>query len=159
MKSILGNSIFLALAFLLFTAGKCSKNKYEYTEGSVIEMVKTPCFGSCPEYSFKIRGNGEAVYNGKRFVELEGEHKRTFSADTVNYLFNTFVEADLWQYENEYFEQVTDLPTTYLSFIHEGKTKRIKMYYGYPEELENLANMLQELAFSKGWQGEMEGEK
>ncbi len=146
------NSILLALAFLLLTAEKCSKDKYQYTEESVIEMVKTPCFGSCPVYSFSIKGNGEATYNGKRFVELEGEHTRTFSPDTTNLLFNTFVEADLWQYENEYTEQVTDLPTTYLSFTHEGKNKRIKLYYGYPEELKNLTEKLQELAFSKGWE-------
>ena len=152
MKKSIQHGILLALAFLLLTAQKCNKDKYEYTENSVIEIVKTPCFGSCPEYSFRIKGNGEAAYNGKRFVELEGEHSRTFSADTVNYLFNTFVKADLWKYDNEYTEQVTDLPTTYLSFEHEGKSKKIKMYYGYPEELANLANMLQELAFSKGWE-------
>ena len=152
MKKGIQNTMLLGLAFLLLTAQKCSKDKYSFTETSVIEIVKTPCFGSCPEYSFKIKGNGEAVYKGKRAVELEGEHTRTFSADTVNYLFTTFVEANLWQYENEYTEQVADLPTTYLSFEHEGKAKRIKMHYGYPEGLEMLADKLQELAFSKGWQ-------
>ena len=152
MRQGIQNGILLALSFFLLTAQKCSKEKYEHTENSVIEIVKTPCFGSCPEYSFKIKGNGMAEYNGKRSVELEGTHVRTFPPDTANYVFNAFVDANLWQYKNEYTEQVTDLPTTYLSFTHEGKTKRIKMYYGYPEELENLANMLQELAFSKGWQ-------
>ena len=145
-------SILLVSATLLFTAGKCDKNKYEYTESSVIEIARTPCFGHCPAYNFSIKGNGEASYEGKHFVELEGKHSRTFPADTVNAIFNTFVEADLWQYKNEYVEEVTDLPTTYLSFSHNGKIKKIKMYYGYPKELDNLANKLQELAFSQGWQ-------
>ena len=141
----------LASAFLLFTAGKCGKNKYQFTEESVIEMSRTPCFGSCPAFDFSMKGNGEAAYEGKHFVELEGKHTRIFPPDTINYIFTTLVDADLWQYKNEYSEQVTDLPTTYLSFRHDGKTKRIKMYYGYPKELETLADMLQELAFSQGW--------
>ena len=159
MKRTIQHGLLLVLAFLLFSAEKCNKNKYEYSEASVIEIVKTPCYGKCPEYSFRIQGNGEAEFKGKRNVPLEGTHQRTFPVDTANYLFSTFVAADLWQYDNEYTEQVTDLPTTYLSFTHDGKTKKIKMYYGYPEELDNLAGMLQELAFSKGWEGEATGDK
>lgn len=151
MKKTISFSVLLASAFLLFTAAKCGKDKYQYTEESAIEIVRTPCFGSCPSYSFNIKGNGAAAFEGKQFVELEGKYARTFPPDTANYIFDTFIEANLWQYENEYTEQVTDLPTTYLSFKHAGKTKRIKLYYGFPEELETLADKLQELAFSPGW--------
>jgi hypothetical protein len=49
---------------------------------------------------------------------------------------------------------VTDLPTTYLTFEHEGKQKKIKLYYGYPEELGTIVEQLQEVALTKGW---MEG--
>lgn len=143
----------LLSTLLLFTAAKCGKEKYEYTEDSSIEIVKTPCFGSCPVYNFSIKGNGMADFNGRRFVELEGQYTRTFPADTTNYIFDTFVQADIFKFENEYTENVTDLPTTYLTFKHGGKTKKIKMYYGYPEELKALADSLQSLAFSKGWVG------
>lgn len=153
MKKTLSLSLALVSLLLVLTAAKCGKDKYEYTEESSIEIVKTPCFGSCPVYNFSILGNGQATYNGRRFVELEGQHSRLFPADTTNFIFDTFIEANLFQYENEYSENVTDLPTTYLTFRHEGKTKKIKLYYGYPEELKTLADKLQELAFSKGWTG------
>ncbi len=146
------NTILLLSAFLLFTAEKCSQEKYKYSEETQIEMSKTACFGKCPVYSITIKGNGEATYNGKRFVKVEGEQQRTFPADTINQLFNAFAEADLWQYKDEYTDDITDLPTTYLTFQHKGQQKRIKMYYGFPEKLEELTEMVEELALSEGWQ-------
>ena len=69
-------------------------------------------------------------------------------------VFSRLIEADLYQYEREYTDNVTDLPTTYLTFEHEGKQKKIKLYYGYPEELGTIVEQLQEVALTKGW---MEG--
>lgn len=151
MKRTLSLSLLLVSTLLVFTAAKCGKEKYEYSEESAIEIVKTACFGSCPVYNFSIQGNGVAKFNGRRFVDLEGQYSRVFPPDTTNFIFSTFVEANLDQYQSEYTENVTDLPTTYLTFRNEGKSKKIKMYYGYPEELKMLAAKLEELAFSSGW--------
>lgn len=145
----------LSCAFMLFTAQKCSKNKYDYTPETSIEMSKTGCFGQCPVYTFKLSGDGMASYNGRRFVELEGEHSRQYAADTTNAVFKQLVEMDLFQYQNEYTDNVTDLPTTYIVFTHEGRTKKMKLYYGFPEELDQMMTQLQEVAFAKGWDGEM----
>lgn len=138
------------MAFLLLTAQQCEPD-YKYTADTVVEISKTACFGKCPVYSFSLKGDGSATYDGKRFVDLEGQHKRTFSADTVNAVFEALIEADLYQYEDEYTDQVTDLPTTYLRIQHEGREKQIKLYYGYPKELEEIADRLQKLAFTGGW--------
>jgi hypothetical protein len=154
MKNLLIVSAALFAAFLLFTASKCGSAKYKYTEESSINMTKTGCFGTCPVYTFTISGNGEASYSGRQFVELEGQFNRLFPADTTNFIFDTFIKADLWQYENEYTDDVTDLPTTFLMFKHGGKTKQIRLYYGFPKELQDLTDKLQELAFSPGWPGE-----
>ncbi|MCI4648262.1 DUF6438 domain-containing protein [Phaeodactylibacter sp.] len=154
MKSPIRLTLMLASAFLLFTAQKCGSGKYEYEPTTSIEIAKTGCFGQCPTYVFSLKGDGSATFNGRRFVEPEGEHHRTYSADTTNMVFSRLIEADLYQYEREYTDNVTDLPTTYLTFEHEGKQKKIKLYYGYPEELGTIVEQLQEVALTKGW---MEG--
>lgn len=152
MKKILSKSVIIVLGFTLFVAGKCNKNSYDYTEDTSIEIVKTACFGSCPVYNFVIKGNGTSEYNGKRFVDMEGTHTRTFPADTTNMIFNRLMEADLWQYKNEYTDNVTDLPTTYLTFKHEGKQKKMKLYFGVPDALKEISKELETLAFTSGWQ-------
>jgi hypothetical protein len=142
----------MSLAFVLFTAGKCSKDKYEYTESTYVEMATTGCFGTCPVYLFSMKGNGMATFNGKMNIKPEGEHSRTFPADTTNAVFNRLLEADLYQYENEYSDDVTDLPTTYLTFSHEGKKKKIKMYYGVPKDLKAATEELKSFVLSADWQ-------
>ena len=155
MKSPIRLTLFLASAFMFFTAQKCGSGKYEFEPTTSVEIVKTGCFGQCPTYNFELKGDGSAVFNGRRFVEPEGQNYRSFSADTTNAIFTRLVEADLYQYEREYSDaNVTDLPTTSLTFEHEGKQKKIKLYYGSPKELEEIVEQLQEVAFSKGW---MEG--
>jgi hypothetical protein len=153
MNQLVRLSLFLASAFLLFTAQKCSE-KYRYTQDTMVEISKTACFGRCPVYTFTLYGDGTASFHGKRFVEPEGKHTRTYAADTVNAVFNELIKADLYQYEEEYTEEVTDLPTTYLSFQHEGKEKKIKMYFGFPDELKEIAARLEEVALSEGWKAE-----
>lgn len=153
MKQTVRASLYLAAAFLLFSAEKCNEG-YRYSDQTMVEMSKTACFGRCPVYTFTLHGDGSATFNGKRFVEPEGKHSRTFAADTVNTVFKELIQADLYQYEDEYTDQVTDLPTTYLTFKHDGKEKKIKLYYGFPKELEALAGRLHELAMTNGWKGE-----
>ena len=155
MKRLLIPSMLLFGSFLLFIAAKCGDKKYKYTEETSINMTKTACFGSCPVYTFSIKGNGQASYNGRQYVELEGQFDRVFPPDTTNFIFDTFIKANLEQYKDDYSEPVTDLPTTFLLFKHGGKSKQIRLYYGYPEELQALTDKLQELAFSKGWPGEV----
>lgn len=152
MKRIISYTALLGLTFLLFTAAKCNKEKYEYSAETKVEISKTPCFGRCPTYTFTLNGQGEATFNGRKFVELEGDYARVFPIDTTNAAFATLLTADLWQYENEYTAPVTDLPTTYLTFNHEGKSKKIKLYAKYPDELNVLVKSLEALAFSKGWE-------
>lgn len=144
--------LLIGIAFLLFTAGKCGKDKYEYTEATSVEIATTGCFGTCPVYKFSMNGSGMATFNGKMNVKPEGEHSRTFPADTTNAVFNRLIEADLWQYESEYTDEVSDLPTTYLTFSHEGKKKKIKMYYGVPEGLKAATDELKAFVLSADWQ-------
>lgn len=145
---------FALLVGLVFTSEKCEKKggSYQFSEATEIEMRTTACFGQCPVYTIKINGQGGASYLGKMFVEKEGRYTKRFSAGEVNSLIRSFEKADFWSFENEYSSNVTDLPTTFLIFKHEGQQKKIKMYYGYPDELKELADYVKTAAESSGWE-------
>ena len=127
----------LLISCFLFGNWQCT-DPFNYSLSSKIEMSKTPCFGACPEYSFVIDGKGNATYEGKKYVKLEGVHELNFHPETVNELFKAFEESNFWDFEDEYTDNIADLPTTYITFTHDGKSKKIKDYYNAPEKLKGL---------------------
>jgi len=140
--------LLLALAFLMVA---CDSKKYNAT--SSIKMKKDPCFGFCPVYIFTIDGTGSATFNGERNVDKEGNWTRTLSPEETSALFQAFGNAKFWDFEEEYTDSMTDLPTTWITFSHQGQTKTIKDYYGAPEALKNLEKMVEDIAESgEGWE-------
>ena len=144
--------LFLLLAFAFFIAA-CENDGYQYTGQDVIELEKDPCFGTCPVYQFKIDGKGNATFLGEKNVGKEGNWKRVFPPAETNELFQAFEQGDFWGFEDEYTAQVTDLPTTWVTFRMAGKEKKIKDYYGAPPALKELEKKAELLAESEeGWQ-------
>ena len=45
----------------------------------VITLERTACFGVCPVYKLTVYGDGRVVYEGKRFVRVEGTITRNIS--------------------------------------------------------------------------------
>ena len=143
----------LLLFFIPMNIKSCDGEKGEkYTApDALIEMSKTACFGKCPVYTISIDGKGNAVYTGKQNVDKIGEYKKTFSAEEVNALIDAFEKSNFWDYEDEYTEKVTDVPTTYISYTRGTKTKKIKDYFGAPDSLKKLENAVEALANAEGW--------
>ncbi len=141
----------LLVAILLFTAAKCSKKKYQFPTDATIEMSKTGCYGMCPVYEIKIDGRGNVSFSGKRFIEKEGYIEKQLSAEATNNLFKAFIDGNFWNFEDEYTENVSDLPTTYLSLSHDDKSKRVTDYYGAPDALKRLEKLVENIANLDGW--------
>ena len=138
----------LFLFALVFTA--CDPYQYELT--STIELKKDPCFGFCPVYTFMVDGKGNATFTGDRNVPKEGTWTQTLTPEQTNALFEAFEKSDFASFQDEYTAQVTDLPTTWVTFDHGGMKKTIKDYYGAPESLKNLEKMIEAIAETDdGW--------
>ena len=149
------NLLILLSLFLLFTSETCEQSSDNGDFGqpaeSFISVQTSGCYGTCPIYEFTIMGNGESTYNGKRFVATEGEQSKTFSADKTNALFTAFKDANYWSFKDEYTSNITDLPTTYLTYSHNGNSKKIKLYADVPERLVGLSKLIKSFANSEGW--------
>lgn len=116
-----------------------------------ITLDRTACFGSCPDYSLTIYGNGTVIYEGRNFVAVTGKQSATIPEQDVRNLVGYFYDINYFSLRDEYTAQVTDLPTTTTSIKIDGRFKQVIDYYGAPEELTLLEAKIDEVAKSDRW--------
>jgi len=144
--------ILLLLLPLVLLAAKCKDRRYRYDAGSYVLLEKGGCFGTCPIYQLRVNGVGEVSYHGERFVEVEGKHQALLGPKETNELFDAFEASRFWDFEDAYDDpNVVDLPTIYLTYSDGERSKRIKDYYGTPEELKALEERVEAIAVRQGW--------
>ncbi len=142
----------LLLLPLMLLASKCKDRKYRFDAESYILLEKGGCFGMCPIYQLRVNGVGEVSYHGERFVEVEGKHQARLSPAETNALFRAFEASSFWGFKDAYDDpNVVDLPTIYLTYSDGERTKRIKDYYGTPEEIKALEAQVEAVAVQQGW--------
>ena len=121
----------------------------------VITLERTVCFGVCPEYKLTVYGNGTVVYEGRRFVRIEGRRTIAIGEDKVRQLLSEFERIDYFSLEDSYEEHMaTDMPSAYTSLTVDGKTKAVSHYHGdlsAPKELTELEERIDEIVNSDQW--------
>ena len=118
----------------------------------VISMKKTMCYGQCPVYEIEIYNDHTAKYIGEKNVDNVGEFIATLPEERYNTILQQFKNASFFEFEKEYRAAVSDLPTTYLFFSYEGKSKKVMDYYGAPKSLKALEKMVVELVNELKWE-------
>lgn len=131
-------------------------------------LARTVCFGTCPEYTVTVSGDGTVRYAGGRFVRVEGAQERQISREAVETLLREFYTIDFFHMRPEYMEgrdilvdedgtvhetglMVTDLPTTIVTLTIGGYGKNVRAYYGAPESVYTLATHIDEAAGTAEW--------
>lgn len=136
---------------LLVLAFGCKSVQTTSDDVPVIFMSKTACLGTCPDYDISIFSNGAVLLNARQFVEMEGAFKAKMSKEALNDLIAEFTSGSFDSFKTEYKSNRTDLPTTKLTFNHEGEKKTITDYDGAPEELKSLEAKVHSLIESLNW--------
>ncbi len=127
----------------------CSGPRTITDEDVLIELKRTACYGSCPVYTIKIDKNGKGLFEGVENVEKIGRFRFSLSQDELMEIEIAFQEVDFFQLKKIYDAQVSDLPTTYISYNKDGNRKKIMDYYGAPEKLRTLENNIETLVLTK----------
>src|SRR5690606_21346322 len=87
--TILRNLGLLALLLLPFSAIGAQDTQAD----AVITLERTACFGACPIYTVSILADGTVLYNGERFVDVEGEQAGQIEPETVAEMVEAFEAA------------------------------------------------------------------
>jgi len=145
--------LILIAASLILMSQKCeeSDNGNGSDSHPFIAIKTTGCFGTCPIYTFKITDEGNANYVGTRHVAMEGKKEKKYTERQVEGLFQAFENADFFSYKDEYTANVTDLPSTYLTYNDGKNEKTIHCYFDVPEKLQSLSYLVKSFANSEGW--------
>jgi hypothetical protein len=122
-----------------------------------IRLERTRCFGTCPDYSVTIHGDGSVKYFGKYYVDIPGEQTARIQPDKVNELLTAFDNIHFFYLRDRYTDSCTDLPTVYISLAFDGKSKRIENYFCHQEkwglqvDLTKLADLIDTVSGSRQW--------
>ena len=135
------------LVFILFFSScfNLTKQKELQSPKIIISLEKTACFGRCPVFKIIIYNNGEALYNGKKFVKKVGEYELKVNKREIDKILSKAKKIGFNNLKNEYSERITDLPTTYIMI----NNKKIKDYYGAPSKLKDLEKMIENIVLEK----------
>jgi len=156
MKSALTTLLAIFMAFA-FNKGCGDETKPFSADVNLDELTKfaaiskSPCFGKCPVYEMTIYDDGVIAYRGKNFVDKEGLHVKKLNSGEIKALKAYINDVNLWQYDDDYPSNVTDLAMIRISHFKDGKTKTVRGNIKRPKEIKELEKYLDNLANSNGW--------
>ena len=141
---------FVLLVFVVL-ACKSTQSNLQKDRLPVIMMKKTECHGTCPVYTLIVYDNQTAKLVGERFLDLVGNYEADIPEAVYNELVEAFEAADFFSFKSKYSANITDLPTTYLSYSNSEKSKMTIDYYRAPPALKKLEQRVAALLKSLDW--------
>lgn len=136
-----------------------------------IEMSRSMCFGTCPDYRVRIYPDGRIEYLGRGFVKVFGAARGKLAPGKAAELVVALNRAQYWQSRSSYATRDdgcpavwTDNPGVELDVLAEGRRKTVRHYYGcrermgdgnrvYPQRLHQLADDIDRIASTWQWVG------
>ncbi len=88
--------------------------------GARLVLERTLCYGFCPDYTIEIRGDGQATFEGRKFVRVRGRISGRILQAQVDALFAQAACAQPEKWKSEYTWPVTDNPTAIVTFDPSG---------------------------------------
>lgn len=101
---------------------------HERLEDVCIELERSPCYGSCPNYSVAIEGNGRVTFVGRDYVSEVGRRETQISANAVRNLLRAFDDARFFELEDRYWQPVTCLSLETITLYVGERSKRVQNY-------------------------------
>ncbi len=114
-------------------------------------LERTPCFGTCKAYRISVYRSGYARYEGRSNVEKEGLHEARIGADTLALLLNEAEAIGFFGLKDSYDAPVTDLPSTIVRIVADGKDKRVLARVGTPAPFKAYVEQVERLLLPVAW--------
>jgi hypothetical protein len=124
---------------------------------TLITLERTACYGSCPDYSLSIAGDGTVTYLGRSYVNIKGAASKQVAVSNVQALVDQMLQADYFELSVpvECSQGIfTDAPSATTSLLLGQRTHTVEHYYGNPcapAALQVLEDAIDEAAGSAEW--------
>lgn len=129
-------------------------------DDTVIKLERTQCFGPCPVYTVSIDAKGTVIYEGGKFVRVQGRQTDRIAVSRVAALLETAERIRFFELRSHYRAirkpdgtetTITDMPTTFVTITSGGRSRRVEDYYGAPAALQEFERQIDETARTKRW--------
>ncbi|KAB8153139.1 META domain-containing protein [Kordia sp. TARA_039_SRF] len=111
-------------------------------KGEYIELYKSPCKGTCEEFTMKFYKDGTVHYIGKYNAKVQGTHTVQLAESKSESIFKEFEESNFQDFEELYDEpMIMDLQNTYVTY--QGKKIHIRYKVNAPKKLQTLLEKLE----------------
>lgn len=117
----------------------------------VLSLERTPCFGTCKAYRLAVYRSGYATYEGRAHVEKMGPHSARIGTDSLGIIVRLAEKHGFFGMEDKYDADVTDLPSTQLRIVADGKDKKVLARVGQPPAFKELVSELETLLLPVAW--------
>ncbi|HYL92270.1 MAG TPA: ankyrin repeat domain-containing protein [Alphaproteobacteria bacterium] len=148
----------LAIVALAWPAAGCQGISHPKDLKSVsITLERTRCYGTCPDYTVTLGGDGNVRYMGRFYVEIPGAQTAKIQPEQIKELLAAFDAIHFFELQDKYIDPCTDNPTEFISLSVDGKSKRIENYFcgtakpGPQADLATLARQIDSLAGTSRW--------
>lgn len=126
-----------------------------------ISLVRSACYGSCPDYSVTIDGSGAVLFTTRwRSLEgaaevhrqfspgpgvlLPGEHRAQIGRPALDALIERFRAAHFFGLKRQYRARITDNPTYVLRFETGGRSWTVTDYVGKSAGMPAIVTQLED---------------
>lgn len=124
----------------------------EVAKDDYVEMSRSGCYGSCPEYTVKVRADGKVAWDGGSYVEAKGKQESSIDSKAARDLLERFRSKDFWSYCRDYSRSVTDMSGSSVTVRLGGKIRKISDYAdSSPQALRDLLLDVDRVADSHRW--------
>ena len=104
----------------------------------ILEVKRSPCYGDCPVYDFRVYSNGYAELDAKKNTNWVGAYSSRLSTSKMSGIKKMFQKAEYFSLEDSYSSTASDLPSTNIYYKYRGEEKTVNLYGDGPEQLKTL---------------------
>ena len=124
---------------------------------ATVSLIRSSCFGTCPDYWVTVRGDGQVRYCGVSNVLTLGRQSGTIPVKDAIALIRHFETSDFLSLNDEYESNVTDMPT-YILVLRAGDVEKYVHDYagvdaGMPVFVRQLQDEVDRVSRSSQWVG------
>lgn len=142
----------IVFAALLLVGCVTSKEKNQNLQIESLTLQRTPCYGTCPQYTLYMEKNGMVKFAGKRFTEKIGQWELKSDADSIGLLFQKMEMVDWGAFDSIYPSPYSDLPSIVIKINARNFSKSITITGEHPSKLDSIVSDLDRWSSMPGYE-------
>jgi len=124
----------VAVSTLLLQAG-CASVRSTENDVTAVRYDSGACFGTCPQFSYRIDHNGKATFDGRRFTAVEGSENAPGDREIFQKLVATLASARPAEGKRDIGRKncarfITDQPTVTVFWEQTNDTRQLSYNKG-----------------------------